>query len=73
LKLAPDQGGCHGRAVNRPSNFPRAGGALLAAAILIGVVAGIVLRQPSLGFLAGLGAGLLLLAAVWLRDRGRRS
>lgn len=58
--------------MDRPSNFPRAGGALLAAAILIGVVAGIVLRQPSLGFLAGLAAGLLLLAAVWLRDRGPR-
>ena len=59
--------------MDRPSNFPRAGGALLAAAMLIGVVAGIVLRQPSIGFLAGLGAGLLLLAAVWLWDRSRRS
>lgn len=58
-------------AVNRPKSFPRAGGALLAAAILIGVVAGIVLRQPSIGFLAGLGAGLLLLGAVWLADRRR--
>jgi hypothetical protein len=55
--------------VNRPKSFPRAGGALLAAAILVGVVAGIFLRQPSIGFLAGLGAGLLLLGAVWLSDR----
>ncbi len=52
--------------------FPRAGGALLAGAILIGVTAGIVWRQPSLGFLAGLGVGLVLLGAVWLADRRRR-
>jgi len=58
-------------AVNRSRSFPRAGGALLAAAILIGVVAGIFLRQPSIGFLAGLGAGLLLLGVVWLSDRRR--
>ena len=49
--------------------FPRAGGALLAAAILIGAIGGVVVGQPSIGFLAGLGAGLLLLAAVWLLDR----
>lgn len=73
LALARDRSGCHGRIVNRPSNFQRAGGALLAAAILVGVVAGILLRQPSLGFLIGLAAGMLLLAGVWLRDRGRRS
>ena len=51
------------------SRFPRAGGALLAAAILIGVIAGVLLRQPSIGFLAGLGAGIALLALVWLLDR----
>ena len=50
--------------------FPRAGGALLAASILLGVVGGILARQPSLGFLAGLAIGLLLLGAVWLLDRG---
>jgi hypothetical protein len=51
--------------------FPRAGGALFAASILIGAVAGVLLRQPSIGFLAGLGAGLALLALVWLFDRRR--
>ena len=49
--------------------FPRAGGALLAFSILAGVVAGTLLRQPSIGFLAGLGAGTVLLALVWLLDR----
>jgi len=48
---------------------PLAGGALLALSLLAGTIAGIVLHQPSLGFLAGLGTGLLLLALVWLVDR----
>lgn len=47
---------------------PRAGGALLAGAILIGAAAGIAAGQPSIGFLAGLGAGLALLATVWLLE-----
>ena len=46
-----------------------AGGCLLAASILIGVVVGAVYREPSIGFLAGLGAGLALLGLVWLIDR----
>lgn len=48
---------------------PVAGGMLLAAAILIGVIGGSFWGQPTIGFLAGLGAGLLLVAAVWLLDR----
>jgi hypothetical protein len=51
------------------SGFPRSGGVLLAASILIGAVAGVYMRQPSIGFLAGLGVGLVLLAGVWLIDR----
>ena len=51
------------------AKLPRAGGALLAAAILIGVVAGSIAGQPSIGFLAGLGVGLALMTAVWLLDR----
>jgi hypothetical protein len=51
------------------SNARLAGGCLLSLSILIGVVAGTLLRQPSIGFLAGLGAGLLLIALVWLLDR----
>ena len=52
-----------------PKTSPRAGGALLAFAILAGVIAGVIEGQPSIGFLAGLGAGLFLVAAVWLWDR----
>jgi len=51
------------------SRLPRAGGALLAGAILIGIVAGSIVGQPSIGFLAGLGVGVALMAAVWLLDR----
>ena len=50
-------------------HFPRAGGALLAASILFGVVGGSLAKQPSIGFLAGLAVGLVLLGAVWWLDR----
>lgn len=52
-----------------PSRAPMAGGFLLAAAILAGVVVGSLAGQPSIGFLAGLGVGLVLLGLVWLRAR----
>ena len=58
-----------GRAVSPSSRFPRAGGALLAASILIGVAGGTLAGQPSIGFLAGLGVGLVLVVAMWLVDR----
>jgi hypothetical protein len=51
--------------------FTRAGGCLLALSLIAGVAGGAYAGQPSIGFLAGLGAGLVLLLAVWLVDRGR--
>lgn len=58
--------------MDQPSRKPvRSGGALLAFAILAGVIGGALLRQPSLGFLIGLGAGLALLVLVWVADRRR--
>ena len=51
------------------SRFPLAGGCLLTASILLGVAAGMFYRQPSIGFLTGLGVGMLLLGLVWLLDR----
>jgi hypothetical protein len=47
----------------------RSGGVLLALSILAGAVIGIFAHQPSIGFLAGTGIGLLLLVLVWLLDR----
>ena len=70
--LAPRQLSCHGRAMtNTRPRFPRSGGFLLAIAILAGPIVGGLLGQPSIGFLAGLGIGLLLVALVWLADRRR--
>jgi len=55
--------------MSAPPRFPRSGGILLALSIVIGAVTGTLMRQPSIGFLAGLGVGLALLAIVWLIDR----
>lgn len=54
------------------SRYPRAGGALLAASILLGVIVGSLAQQTSLGFLGGLGAGLVLVFAIWLHDQRRK-
>lgn len=48
-----------------------AGGFLLALSLIAGVITGIIYREPSIGFLAGFGIGLLLAALVWLFDRLR--
>jgi hypothetical protein len=47
----------------------RGGGALLAGAIVAGVVAGTIAGQPSIGFLVGAGAGVLVAVLIYLRDR----
>jgi hypothetical protein len=63
-----------GRGMAHPQHgFPRSGGFLLAVSVLIGPVAGAMFGEPSLGFVIGLGVGLLLLVAVWLADRARQS
>lgn len=49
----------------------RAGGSILAGAIIAGVIAGSVVGQPSIGFLVGLAAGILMALLFWLRDRRR--
>jgi hypothetical protein len=53
------------------SRTPMAGGFLLAVSLLVGTVLGAGRGQASIGFVAGLGAGLVLLVAVWLIDRTR--
>lgn len=50
---------------------PRGGGAILAFAILAGIAAGALLGEPTIGFLAGTGIGLALMALLWLLDRKR--
>ena len=46
-----------------------AGGSLVALSILAGVIVGTIYGQPSVGFLTGLGVGILLYLVVWLLSR----
>lgn len=57
--------------MSKPDKTPRAGGALIAVTILVGAVVGIAWRQPSLGVVAGLTAGIALAVLVWLIDKKR--
>jgi hypothetical protein len=54
-----------------PARNSQAGGFVLAACIIGGTVAGAILHQPSIGFLIGLGAGILLALLIWVVDRSR--
>jgi uncharacterized membrane protein (UPF0136 family) len=47
----------------------RAGGAILALSILVGTIVGIAMRQSSIGVIAGVAIGVLLLLVIWLMDR----
>lgn len=50
---------------------PQAGGFLLITAIFVGTGIGVAKGEPSLGFVYGLGAGVVLALLVWLLDRRR--
>jgi hypothetical protein len=56
----------------KPRPTTLAGGCLIALCVLVGVVWGAYEHQPSIGFLAGLGAGLALSLLIWLFDLMRR-
>lgn len=49
----------------------QAAGFILAISILAGAVAGAIAGQPSIGFLAGLAAGLGIAILFWLSERRR--
>jgi hypothetical protein len=51
--------------------YTQAAGSVLAISIIAGAVAGVIVGQPSIGFLVGLGAGLLLVLLFWLNERRR--
>ena len=44
---------------------------MLAIAIIAGAVAGVIVGQPSIGVLAGTGAGILFATLFWLGERRR--
>ena len=53
------------------TRYTQAAGSMLAISIIAGTVAGIMVGQPSIGFLVGLGAGILLATLFWLNERRR--
>lgn len=57
--------------MSQRARYSQAAGSVLAISILAGSVAGIIVGQSSIGFLAGLGAGLLLATLFWLKERRR--
>ena len=53
----------------RSNRGTQAGGSILAGCIIAGVIGGVILGQPSIGFLAGTGLGVAIAILLWLRDR----
>ena len=51
-------------------NEPRSAGIALAVLPLAGAIIGGLNGQPTIGLLAGFGAGAAIVLAVWLLDRG---
>ena len=57
--------------MSQRTRYTQAAGSVLAISIIAGTVAGVIVGQPSIGFLAGLAAGLLLAILFWLNERRR--
>ena len=57
--------------MEKRARYAQAGGSILAISIIAGTVAGVIVGQPSIGFLVGAAAGALLALLFWLHDRRR--
>jgi hypothetical protein len=69
--LEPPPPSCHEPRMAKRRYYARAAGSMLAISIIAGAVAGTIVGQPSVGFLVGTAAGLLLVILFWLNDRRR--
>lgn len=57
--------------MSQPTRSSAAGGFFIAMGALVGTGVGIALRQPSIGFLAGVAFGIAVAVGIWLIDRQR--
>jgi len=57
--------------MSQRKRYTQAAGSMLAISIIAGAVAGVIVGQPSIGFLAGLAAGVLVAILFWLNERRR--
>lgn len=55
--------------MSEPASTPRAGGFIIAAAIIVGALGGTIVGEPSAGVLIGLAAGVLAALLIWLKDQ----
>ena len=53
----------------RSNKGAQAGGSILAGCIIAGAVGGVILGQPSIGFLVGTAIGVAIAILLWLKDR----
>lgn len=52
-----------------PKPTPAAGGFPIAIGALGGAFVGVAMREPTIGFLIGLAAGIAVAATIWWRGR----
>lgn len=52
-----------------PSQSTIAGGAPIALAVLAGTIIGLIVRQPTIGFLVGLAIGVVIAVVIWRLNR----
>jgi hypothetical protein len=53
----------------RQPGAAKAGGFFIVAGLVVGVILGIVYRQPSIGMIGGFTAGAVAAIVLWLFDR----
>ena len=57
--------------MSKRGRYTQAAGSMLAISIIAGMVAGVIVGQPSIGILAGSAAGVLVTILFWLGERMR--